>query len=208
MKNNTNENESLQAEHLNKYLSTFGNCPDGKSPLFRLVWSDDQYELRKGIYNIFYGDIFVRQESGTLKVPKYSHIKERYIIELWYPPELAYTPELPESINGSYEVRYVFEDKDGNRLFLRKRVVEILMNHWLKPHESSALKQSKYKELKEQKNIESYNKDINDIGAVTSSEIMSNLYFGEAVIVPNKFDVASPNLRNKENKINDTTTGS
>ena len=194
---NFNENESLQAEQINKFLAQFGTihiC--GMSfPQFRLVWSDEQNEKRSGTYNIYYADIFVRTESGTLLVPKYPHIKSRYIIEMWYPPEVSFTPELPESRNGSYEARYVFEDKDHNRLPLRMRVVEILMQAWMRPNPSKMARASHDKQLEEAATKKSYEADID---LIDTSDVVSLLHSKEAVIVPSNFPEKSPNLRNKD----------
>jgi hypothetical protein len=198
-----NKNESLDAELINKFLSKFGTIPnEPKKPLFRLVWTDEQIELRRGTYNIYYGDVFLRTETGVLTVPKYPHLKGRYIIERWYPPEIYFTPELPESVNGGYEVKFIFEDKNYNRLPLRMRVVEILINSWMKPDPSMLARMSRDKQLAEDKEKESYNKDIEEMDV--SSDIMSNLHFGEGIIVPASYEGTAPNLRNKGDN-NDTT---
>src|SRR5271157_1912208 len=85
-------------------------------PLFRIVFSDAQTEKRLGTYNEFYGKIFLRTIYGVREVPKYPHIKGRYILERWCPPEVAYTPEIPETHDGSYEPVYVYQDANGDSL--------------------------------------------------------------------------------------------
>lgn len=76
-------------------------------PYFRIVWSDEQLETRIGKVAEYYGHIFVREVDGAHKVPKYSWIKHRWILEkLMYfdnPPR-----ELPDTHKGSYEPIYVF----------------------------------------------------------------------------------------------------
>lgn len=86
--------------------------PDAR-PKFRVVWADEQYEIRKGTFNIFSGGIFLRTEIGIKKVRKYSYINERWILE-----KLVYAPteELPESEKGHYEIVWNFESKDGKYL--------------------------------------------------------------------------------------------
>src|SRR5713226_957386 len=84
-----------------------------RRPTFRLVWSETEYEKRYGTYNVFYGNLFVRTETGTLEMKKYPYVKDRYILErLVHMPN----PELPESNAGHYEGVFVFQDKHGNYL--------------------------------------------------------------------------------------------
>lgn len=196
------DNESLQVEQINKFLSNYGTVyiAAQRFPRFRLVWSNDQMELRQGEYNIFYSDIFLKTEKGALLVPKYPHIIDRYIIEMWYPPGVAFTPELPNSVNGSYEVRYVFEDKDGNRLPLRMRVAEILMQYWFKPSASKMARISRDKTEDEKKKLNAFNADIDTLDC---SVLQNSLHTKEAIIVPKELDIISPNLRNKNDSSDD-----
>lgn len=97
-------------------------------PIYRLVWADDQIETRRGIFREFYGNIFLRETSGFQQVRKYSYLKGRWILEKWLPPELVFTPDIPESHNGSYEPLFPFEDKNGNPLPLSLRVVELIVS--------------------------------------------------------------------------------
>lgn len=95
-----------------KLKEVYGKHLDGRQ-LFRLIWSESELEKRYGTYNVFYGNIYIRTETGVLEVRKYNYIKERYILE-----RLVYMPsrEIVGSENGHYECVYVFQDKDGNYL--------------------------------------------------------------------------------------------
>lgn len=115
----------MDAETVNKHLKSWGLNPYG-DPVVRVVWSDNQRELRRGTYNEFYGDIFIRTVTGVKEVPKYSWISERWVLERWYSPEKAFDADLVESNSGSYEPVYVFQDKAGNFLPLNLRVVELI----------------------------------------------------------------------------------
>lgn len=110
-----------------RFLASQGKSISG-FPLYRLVWSNDQYEWRKGTFNEFSGALFLRQTTCTKLVPKYPFVQNRFILEKWYPPELIACEELP-NVKGenSYEPIFVFQDKNCNSLPLSLRVVEILV---------------------------------------------------------------------------------
>ena len=108
-------------------------------PLFRLVWSDDQYELRTGTFGKFVDNIKIAEYQATEQVLKYSWIKERWIVEQWFPPEVCLLDELPESKQGSFEPIYVFETSKGVALPLKLEVVQFLVQASLKPKTSVTL---------------------------------------------------------------------
>lgn len=101
---------SHDVKKINKELTKiYGN-------LYRLVFSDNEREMRKGEFNVFYGQLFLRTEIGVREVKKYPYIKSKYVLEKYVPPPLSFISEVPESVHGSYEPLYIFEDKDGNYL--------------------------------------------------------------------------------------------
>jgi len=114
-----------EVDYINKDLEKYGRDLRGR-PLFRVVWSDDQYEIRKGIFEDYTeGGIFLREVNEARRVPKYSYIKERWILErLWF----GVNVELPEAEReGSYENLYTFETKDGRYLPLDPKAIEPIM---------------------------------------------------------------------------------
>jgi hypothetical protein len=114
------------ADTINLRLKDSGtNLTD--QPLYRLVWSDNELEFRRGIFREFVGNIFVRETVGVKQVPKYSYIKARWILERWIPPDACYNPEIPNSQWGSYEPIYVFQDKNGNSLPFSEKVVYFII---------------------------------------------------------------------------------
>lgn len=113
---------------IQQWLSHQGRTPDGR-PLFRLVWSDKATEKRLGTYNDFKGSLFIRQVREVREVPKYNYIRERWIIEKWAPPEEVINMELPESSQGSYELIWVFSDKEGNYLKPTMKAVQFLVDY-------------------------------------------------------------------------------
>lgn len=102
-------------------------------PLFRISWSDAQTEKRFGVYNEFYGDIFVREIRGLREVPKYPYVKERWVLERWMPPALAYTSEIPSTAEGSYEPLFVFQTEQGESLPLNEEVIHKMIHMVLHP---------------------------------------------------------------------------
>lgn len=112
---------------INEWLSTLGKNPNGE-PFFRIVWSDEERELRRGTFNEFLGPIFLRTVTGVRWCRKYPTNKERFILEVWLPPELSFTEELPNSRSGVYELGFVFEDGNGEPLPLSLKAVEFMIS--------------------------------------------------------------------------------
>lgn len=160
---------------ITKYLNKQGQNPHGR-PLYRLSWSDNQYEKRSGSFNEFYGDIFVRTFVGTTMVKKYPYIHERWILEIWFPPEMVIREELPDSRFGSYEPIYVFEDSKGESLPLSLRVVELIVNYNSNPRKPVFDSEETLKE-KEIKRCED---------EIDTSYIQNALHLHEAIVVPER----------------------
>ena len=91
--------------HITEYLSTKGRNIFNE-PIYRLIWSDDQVEGRKGYFE---GSNY----PSIREMPKYNYIKERWILEKWFPPIQS---DAIDSSRGTYEPAWVFEDKDNNSL--------------------------------------------------------------------------------------------
>lgn len=188
--------ETEDSRVINNYLAGLYKVPLREDPLFRLVWSEDVMEIRKGTFNEFYGHIFVREVIGVRRVRKYSYIKDRWIMEQWYPPSLVNTDELPESRMGSYEPLYVFQDKYFNPLPLQRWAVDIIVQSVMRPKSSQqAIKSRTDNEFyeKERREDRFFDTMIND------SVLDLQLHFGEAGLVPSNFYIDAPNLRRKKN---------
>lgn len=190
-----------EAAKINKFLKGFGiNQIDTKQPMFRLVWAPDQRELRRGEFNVYAGEIFIRTEVGVREMPKYPYIGERYVLEQWYPPVLSYSEELPNSKYGSYEPLYVFEDKNRNKLPLNIKVVEMIMYAKFNDRQSPDQRKSRLateEDEKDQKETKYFEEVID------TSDITSLLHFKEAILCPD-IGVPSQNLRGN----NDSTENS
>src|SRR3972149_7749627 len=102
-------------EEINKHLlDTYGYFAID-TPNFRVVYSDDQYEKRFGTFEDYNGSIFIRRVTETREVPKYWHIKERYILERAMP---ILTPDAQKELvdkKFDYYVVWTFETGDGKK---------------------------------------------------------------------------------------------
>lgn len=144
-------------------------------PAYRIVWSDSQQEMRRGTFREFVGNIFIRETVGIREVPKYSYIKERWILERWAPPDVAFTPEIPGTQFGSFEPIYVFQDKNGNYLPPNLKVAEFLVKLAETPTRVTAEERIAEEMAKEEKEIEFF-EDYLEVSPITNA-----LHLGEAV---------------------------
>jgi hypothetical protein len=147
---------------INDYLKTVGTNPMGE-PLFRLVWSDSQHEKRHGVFDEYYGSLYVRTVAGVRDVPRYPYLKGRWILEMWR--------------NGTYELLYVFEDKHRNALPLNLRVVQLVVHHVMERRRSRAAIESTIVEeenAKEEAELQHY------MDMIDTSPIQNALHLKEA----------------------------
>ena len=108
---------------LNKRLAErFGLSIDGR-PNFRIVWSDTEFEKRYGTFEVWSGNIFLREETCLKEVAKYDYIDGKHVLE-----ELRYGvfPDKPFE-TSSYEPLWTFMDKDRNPLYPIWDAVEVVV---------------------------------------------------------------------------------
>jgi hypothetical protein len=174
--------ETTDSLIINSWLGTMPAVSLRTEPMFRLVWSDDQYEIRTGVFAKFIAGIKVSEEKRTQNVLKYNWIKERWIVEQWFPPEVCMLEELPESVRGSYEPIYVFEDKDSNALPLKLEVVQFLVQQCLKPKTSAMLKKSVSLENTEERKRIAAKQDWEQL--TDEGPLVSQFHDGTAILRP------------------------
>ena len=174
------QEQTIEAKIINDWLSSGPCVPLRTDPLFRLVWSNDQRELRKGTFTDWQNGIKIREYQSTEQVYKYNYILNRWVLEQWFPPEVCLNPELPDSIHGSYEPIYVFEDKDGNSLPLVLRVVQIIVRNCLLNTRSTMLRRSEDIARREKVEQIAYNKDMDMLS--DEGPLVSQLHDGSAVL--------------------------
>lgn len=119
-------------DSINRRLHENFRVLDGR-PIYRLVWSADEFEVRRGITREFYGHIFLREYVTVGPRPKYWYLyKPSFILEklTFITGQAALKEiceELPNCANGSYEPIYVFQDKNFNPLPLSNKVVDFII---------------------------------------------------------------------------------
>ena len=105
-------------DYINKSLRDFfGNDIVTGLSMFRVVWSEEQFEKRRGTYDDYTpAGLYICTVTEVREVPKYNQwIKERYVLErLVAIPEIS-QDDLPVS-RISYEPLWVFEDVKGTYL--------------------------------------------------------------------------------------------
>ncbi len=170
---------AIMLDTINKYLKRFG-LNDSNEPRFRVVWSNDQFEQRRGEFTEFYGTIFVRVFVGVKRVPKYPYISDRYVLECWAPPHQSFNDELPDAVNGTYEPIYVFESAAGDPLSLALAPIELIMGVTMNPrHPATRRNERDYAEIKRDKDQTAYDED-----SLECSEISNALHMREAITRP------------------------
>lgn len=167
-----------EAKRINEYLNLQEHNLSGQ-PIFRLVWANDQFELRHGEFNEFKGSLFVRTVYGVKKSLKYPFFQGCWVLEEWFSPEKLQSFEI-KNHNG-YEAIYSFRAKINGKfqpLPLRKVVVELIMKakhaHVSKMRGKSALIQGL--EDKEAA-LDKYTYDAID----SPTDVAYSLKYGEAI---------------------------
>lgn len=187
--------ETIEAASIKLWLNAGPKRPSSDEPLFRLVWSTEQFEIRKGVVQYYVGNKRISEGEEMGRFPKYRWLKDRWILEMWCGPEVTRTEEVPDSANGSYEPIYVFESAAGNPLPLNLAVVQLVVRVALRPKSGELAIRTRLADelLDKEKKLDRYTED-----AIDTSDTQSLLHHGEAIIVPATYDVTSPNLRNKK----------
>jgi hypothetical protein len=112
---------------LNNWLiESYGKTPTGKVR-FRVVWSEDIFEMRKGAFNEFYGNIFLREIIGIQRVKKYNFINNRFILEGWVDADMSHNGEVPEAKGGDFTAIYVFENNKREPLPVTRKALAFMV---------------------------------------------------------------------------------
>ena len=140
-------------ETVNKSLADRFRVLDGR-PIYRVVWSGDQLEIRRGLMREFYGHIFLREYFTVGPRPKYWYFQK----PCWVLEKLVFirsqaalkevVQELVECANGSYEPVFPFVDAQFNALPVSREVVEIVI--WKLQNPTAPLTPSQLDDLRVQ----------------------------------------------------------
>ena len=172
----------MNIKDANKLLSSYGSNPHGK-PIFRIVWSDNEYEMRKGVFEeqTKESKIYLRTVVATERVKKYPYLKQMYLFEKWF--DSPNIEELPESINGIYECIYAFKTKDEVPLPLDEDFIKFIASSLIKTVDKSKNKQTLEEAiLNLERKLDEREEDILDDA---SPLLAMQLHLGEAVSFTN-----------------------
>jgi hypothetical protein len=176
-------------ESINKQLrDQFGLDSDTGRPMFRVVWSEDQFEIRMTDKT----DTGIQLLSPILKeLPKYRQwIKEKYVLErLVIVPEPD-RKELPTSIL-SYEPLWVFKNKEDGYVppafWACKFVIDTLYAALGKQSMAKYIdEESKHPIEAKEKRIEKLTEEL--FG--DESSLLGRTITGEAIAMPQSYKIA------------------
>lgn len=172
--------ESIESIN-NQLISLFGIDTVTGDPIWRVVWSEDQYEKR--LMDVDDKGNELLQPEVRL-VPKYRQwIIEKYVLErLVVIPEVNREELADKKI--SYEPIFPFRDKNGNALPPRIDVCKIVIDTIYAAMGKSSL--AKYKSGTEKELIERQAsiKEIQDYLYGNESDVTDHLRYKTGVIVP------------------------
>lgn len=184
---------SESIESLNQQLiDLYGIDTINGLAIWRIVWSEDQFEKRLGTYDDFSGHIFLRTVREVREVPKYRQwIRECYVLEqLTIVPEIQ-ADQLPTN-KISYEPMFPFQRNSGESLPPRIDVCKIVIDSVYAAKGKSSL--SKYTDPRDDSNngLEARANDLRKTQEELfggESDIADALHFGEGVAVPHNYKV-------------------
>lgn len=181
-------------ETINRQLvDSFGIDTITGLSMWRVVWSEDQFEFRHGTYDDFTpSGIFIRTVTEIRWVPKYRQwVKEKYVLE-----RLVLIPEINQgdlpATKMSYEPMYVFESNSGKYLPPRLDAAQFVINTVLAAQGKGNL--ARYKDPAAGLSSEDYlamkEKEIDDLQAElfgNETDTGDAIAHGEAIIVPSNY---------------------
>jgi hypothetical protein len=170
---------------VNKYLlNVYGKALDN-SPRFRVVWSEDVFETRRGFFEDYTeAGIFLRRYQGVRRVKKYSYLVDRFVLEA-YTPEQRSSPEIEDG--DRYEPLFVF-DKKGQFLTPETWACDYVIHRYLLAMGGEVQKRTD--SMDAQAHEEEIDKEAQKFVAYMEeddSNIMQRFRNQEAVIVPSGY---------------------
>lgn len=107
-----------------RLLDIYGKFETGDAN-WRVVWSKDQFEKRKGTFDkISENGVYMGQETGIVEAPKYNYLQPQWILERLTPVP----PNFVLDIKISYECMWAFGfDHFGNPLPPKWEACEVVI---------------------------------------------------------------------------------
>lgn len=181
-------------ESINRQLSDlYGIDTITGQAMWRVVWSEDQFEYRRGVYDDYTpGGIYLRTVNEVRYVPKYRQwIKEKFVLERLVLIPDCNAGDLPAT-KLSYEPIFPFESSTGHYLPPRLDAAKFIIDTLLAATGKGSL--AKYKDPISGMSKEDYyamkNKELDAL----QEELFGNetptgdaLAHGEAIVVPRNY---------------------
>lgn len=185
--------ESIESIN-SRLVDHFGLDTSTSQPIWRVVWSEDQFENRLGTYDDYTpAGLYLRTVTEVRYVPKYRQwVKRKYVLERLVSIPDANLPELPAS-KVSYEPLWVFETTSGKYLPPRFDACKIIVDAVYAAQGHGDLvkyKDPDYGLLPD----EQYEKKTQEIDKLQQELFGNESYVGdalahkEAIIVPRNFE--------------------
>lgn len=181
-------------ETINKHLADlYGIDTITGQQMWRVVWSEDQYEHRYGTYeDSTPSGLYLRTVTEVRYVPKYKQwIKEKYVLERLVLIPVINLADLPAT-KVSYEPMYPFETSSGQYLPPRLDAAQFIIETVLASQGKSSL--SKYKDplagLSQAEFLEMKSKEIDKLQEElfgNETETGDALAHHEAITVPRNY---------------------
>jgi len=162
-------------------------------PIWRIVWSEEQFENRYGTYDdITPGGLYLRTVTEVRLVPKYRQwIQKKYVLErLVVIPEIN-SDELPDT-KISFEPLWTFEDKDGNYLPPKLEAAKFIIDTvYAAQYSNHNLARYKDPENSQEASIEMKRERVDILVEELfgdQSSFANTTVSGETIIVPRNFE--------------------
>lgn len=188
--------ESIESIN-NQLIELFGIDTVTGDPIWRVVFSEDQFEKRYGEYTDYTSSgLYLSTVREVREVPKYRQwIREKYVLERLVVIPLTDMPELPTT-KISYEPIFVFEGINDNYLPPKLDVAKFVIDSiYAAQYGTKNLARYKDPETDQEAHLEIRKKEIEGImeylygdeSNLMGQTLSRNQGGGEAVVVPNKW---------------------
>lgn len=166
----------MSFKEIHDWLNKQERMLDGR-PIWRLVWSENLTEKRHGLFQDWYGSIFIREYRGIREARKYNYISERWILEKFNSCRAGDFSFSGDSA-GSYEPVWVFETGNGDYLAPTFKAVQFIIEFARQNRVMTAAERQIWAQRAED---EEFKKCYEEIGATTSDPIASLLHTHDGV---------------------------
>ncbi len=182
--------ETIQSLNL-QLKDLFGIDTISGIPIWRIVWSEEQFENRLGTYDDYSSaGLYLRTVKEVRLVPKYRQwIQDKYVLERLVIVPIINEDELPDT-KISYEPMWVFETNKGMYLPPRLDVAKFIIDSVYSAMGKSSLAKYKDPEYSQEESLELKKQRVNNlVEAVFGDEtdVSDALTRKEGIVVPSNY---------------------